>query len=163
LIPMLHLLAESPEKASLYFKNYAETYPRDFKEPSFLFGWAITASLEGQEALAREKYIEGILRNIYIAPMLLELEEPSRSTWFPGDRAEPNYASEFTQSYALLWDREPGALRILREVYQEMLPRLAKIVQHRELMTDFQDQRYEPDFKAKWQDFVTEEERLTTP
>jgi hypothetical protein len=44
-----------------------------------------------------------------------------------------------------------------------MLPRLTKIVQHRELMTDFQDQRYEPDFKAKWQDFVTEEERLTTP
>ncbi len=163
LIPMLHLLAESAEKASLYFKNYADTYPRDFKEPSFLFGWAITASLEGQEALAREKYIEGILRNIYIAPMLLELDEPSRSTWFPGDRAEPNYASEFTQSYALLWDREPGALRILREVYQEMLPRLVKIVQHRELMTDFQDQRYAPDFKAKWQDFVTEEERLTTP
>jgi hypothetical protein len=163
LIPMLYLLAELPEKAASYLVEYSETYPDDFKEPSFLFGWALCSSLEGQEAQARAKYIEGILRNIYIAPMLLETEEPPRNTWLPGDRAEPNYAAEFIQSYAVLWDREPGALRILREVHQEMLPRIAQIVRHREMMTDFSDQHYEPDFKAKWQELVAEEDRLTTP
>ena len=163
LIPMLYLLAELPEKAASYLVEYSETYPDDFKEPSFLFGWALCSSLEGQEAQARAKYIEGILRNIYIAPMLLETEEPPRNTWLPGDRAEPNYAAEFIQSYAVLWDREPGALRILREVHQEMLPSIAQIVRHREMMTDFSDQHYEPDFKAKWQELVAEEDRLTAP
>ena len=163
LVPMLLLLGELPDKAAQYFKRYAKAFPNDYKEPSFLFGWALSCSLDGRETQARAKYIEGILRNIYIAPMLLESDEPPRITWFPGDRAEPNYAAEFLQSYAVLWDREPGALRILREVHQEMLPRVKKIIHHREMMMDFMDQHYEPEFKSKWQDLVNEEERLTSP
>ena len=161
LIPMLHLLAESPEQATAYFPKYANDYPRDFAEPSFLFGAAITYSLEGLEAEARTKYSEGILKNIYMAPMLLELDEPPRSLWFPNDRAEPNYAAEFVESYAVLWDKEPGALRLLREVFNELLPRIEAIVAHRELMSDFQDQRYEPDYKEAWQALVQKDDLLT--
>ncbi len=163
LIPMLDLLAETPEKAVKFFARYEKDYPRDFKEPSFIFGWAFSCSIESNEAEAREKYIEGILRNIYIAPMLLETPEPPKNIWFPNDRAEPNYAADFIQSYAVLWDREPGALRILREVWQEMEPRIAKIVRHREFMLDLQDQRYDPGYKTKWQQYSGEEEQLTTP
>jgi hypothetical protein len=95
--------------------------------------------------------------------MLLEVDEPSRSIWLPTDRAEPSYASDFVQSYALLWDREPGALRILREVWQEIQPRIRDLVRLRDKMLDFQDQHYDPDFKTKWQDLVAEEEKLATP
>lgn len=160
LIPMLHLLAESPEKASGYFTRYVEAFPRDYKEPSFVFGWAFSLSLEGREAEARAKYREGILRNLHIAPMLLELPEPKRNVWYPNDRAEPAYASDFISSYATLWDREPSSLRILREEWQEAASCVEKIVAHRAVMLDFQDQRYEPDFKAKWQALVDEDERL---
>lgn len=163
LIPMLHLLAESPERAAAFFARYSEQFPRDFSEPSFLFGWALTYSFEGRETEARAKYSEGILKNIYLAPMLLELDEPPRSVWLPNDRAEPNYAAEFVESYAVLWDKEPGALRLLREVFDEMMPRIEKIVQHREQMADFQDQRYEPDYKEAWQAFVQKDELLTKP
>jgi len=163
LIPMLHLLAESPERAAAFFAGYSAQYPRDFSEPSFLFGWALTCSLEGREAEARAKYSEGILKNIYLAPMLLEVDEPPRSLWLPNDRAEPNYAAEFVESYAVLWDKEPGALRLLREVFDEMLPRIEKIVLHREQMADFQDQRYEPDYKDTWQALVQKDELLTKP
>ncbi len=161
LIPMLHLLAESPERAASFFTRYAEQFPRDFSEPSFLFGWALTYALEGREAESRAKYSEGILKNIYLAPMLLELDEPPRNTWLPNDRAEPNYAAEFVESYAVLWDREPGALRLLREVFDELIPRIEKIVRHREEMTDFQDQRYEPDYKEAWQELVKKDDILT--
>lgn len=160
LIPMLHLLAEAPERAARYFGNYVESYPGDYKEPSFVFGWALSLSLEGREAEAKVKYLEGILRNLHIAPMLLELPEPRRNVWYPSDRAEPGYASDFISSYATLWDREPSSLRILREVWQEAFPRVEEIVRHRAAMLDFQDQRYEPDFKAKWQALVDEDERL---
>jgi tetratricopeptide (TPR) repeat protein len=163
LIPMLHLLAENPEAAAKYFRRYEKNYPEDFKEPSFLFGWAINCSLEGRETAARAKYTEGILRNIHIAPMLLEVEEPPRQLWIPNDRADANYASEFVQSYAVLWDREPGALRILREVWQEIQPRIREIVIQRERIQDFQDQHYDPHYKTKWQALLDDEEKLCTP
>jgi len=163
LVPMLHLLADAPEKSAAYFANYARTYPNDYPEPSFLFGWALSNALEGRESEAREKYAGGILKNIYLAPMLLEQDEPPRTIWMPNDRAEPNYAAEFIDSYAILWDREPGALRILREVHQEMLGRIAKIIAHREKMADFQDQRYDPEYKRAWADLVAEDELLTLP
>lgn len=163
LIPMLHLLAESPERAASFFAKYSGQYAGDFPEPAFLFGWALTYSLEGREAEARAKYTEGILKNIYLAPMLLELDEPPRNLWLPNDRAEPNYAAEFVESYAVLWDKEPGALRLLREVYGDLIPRIEKIVLHREQMTDFQDQRYEPDYKEAWQELIKKDEALTKP
>jgi hypothetical protein len=159
---MLHLLAEAPEKAAGYFSQYEERYPRDYKEPSFVFGWAYSLSIEGGESEARLKYREGILRNLHIAPMLLELPESRRNMWYPNDRAEPGYASDFISSYATLWDREPATLRILREVWQETLPRVEEIVRHRTAMVDFQDQRYEPDFKTKWQELVDKDERLVS-
>jgi len=162
-IPMLHLLAEAPYKVAKFFARYEQDYPSDFKEPSFIFGWALSCSLESREMEAREKYIEAMLRNIYIAPMLLETAEPPKNLWFPHDRAEPAYAADFIQSYAVLWDREPGALRLLREVWQEIQPRIEKIIRQREVMLDLQDQRYDPDFKTKWQNLSGEEEKLTTP
>jgi hypothetical protein len=70
---------------------------------------------------------------------------------------------DFIQSYAVLWDREPSALRLLREVWQAIQPRLEKIVQQRELMLDLQDQRYDPEFKTKWQTLTAQEEQLTKP
>lgn len=162
-VPMLHLLAEAPDKAAKFFARYERDYASDFKEPSFIFGWALSCALESRENESREKYIEGMLRNIYIAPMLLETPEPPKSLWFPNDRAEPAYAADFIQSYAVLWDREPGALRLLREVWQEIQPRIQKIIRQREIMLDLQDQRYDPDFKTKWQKLTEEEELLTTP
>lgn len=161
-IPLLHLLSENAEEATASFEHYAEEYTDDYIEPSFHFGWALCHTLNGNESEARDKYREAILKNIAIAPMLLEAPEPPRGLWYPNDRAEPNYAAEFIDSYAVLWDREPGALRILREVWHELQPRVMEVVALRERMADFQDQRYEPAYKQRWQQLVAEDERLTT-
>jgi tetratricopeptide (TPR) repeat protein len=160
-IPLLHLLAEDLESASAAFAAYEKSYAGDYPEPSLLFGWGLCRSLEGEESAARAKYREGILKNLYIAPMLLEEPSPPRALWLPNDRSEANYASEFTDSYAILWDRESGALRILREVWQDMQPEIAALIAHREKMFDFQDQRYEPEFKKMWQALLDEDDRLS--
>jgi len=162
-IPLLHLLSEDQDAAAAYFLRYESDYPDDYAEPSFLFGWGLCLAQNGHETEARDKYAAGILKNIYIAPMLLEEPEPPRSIWHPNDRAEPNYAAEFIDSYAVLWDREPGALRLLREVWQELQPRIQEIATLRERMLDFQDQRYEPHYKKLWQKFVEEDDRLAGP
>lgn len=160
-IPLLHLLAEQTEEAVSAFAHYKKSYPDDYIEPAFYFGWGFCEALKDRESSARKKYKIAILKNIHIAPMLLEEPEPNRTAWYPNDRAEPTYASEFTDSYAVLWDREPGSLRLLREVWNSLQPRVRDIVNHRREMADFQDQRYEPNFKALWQERLTEESRLT--
>lgn len=161
-IPLLYQLAEDFDTASAWYVRYARDYPRDYSEPSFLFGWGLSLYQDGHETEARLRYTEAILKNIYIAPMLLELPEPSRSLWHPNDRSEPSYAGEFIDSYAILWDREAGALRLLREAWEEAQPLVSRIVAHRENMGEFQDQRYEPDYKSLWQAMVEEDERLTS-
>jgi len=160
-IPLLHLLAENQEAALEYYEDYVKAYPDDYSEPSFLFGWGLALSFQDNEVEAKEKYREAMLKNIYIAPMLLEEPDPVRGLWHPNDRAEPAYAGEFIDSYAVLWDRDPSALRLLRETWQEILPRITEITVLRERMVDYQDQRYEPNYKSVWQGLVEQDEKLT--
>jgi tetratricopeptide (TPR) repeat protein len=160
-IPLLHLLDDNLEATVAFFARYESEFANDYSEPALLFGWALCRSQEGDESGARDKYREGILKNIYIAPMLLEEPELPRNLWHPNDRAEPNYGNEFIDSYAVLWDRETGALRLLREVWEEIGPRVTEVIAHRQKMADFQDQRYAPDYKSQWKKLIAEDERLT--
>ena len=159
-LPLLFLLAEDLGTASRSYREYEEKYPNDYPEPGFLFGWGLCNGLEGDEMGARRRYREAICRNIYIAPLLLDELMPERGIWMPNERAEPGYAQEFYNSYAALWDREAGLLRILREVWDEMRPWVRAIVGHRGMMLDWLDQRYEPEFKARWQELLDEDDRL---
>lgn len=161
LVPLVWLLADRLDAATEYFEYYETRYVKDFPEPAFLFGWAFSLHCLGKETEAKVKYREGILKNLYIAPLLLESPEPPTNLWHPNDRAEPAYASEFIESYAVLWDRDPAALRLVRETYEETIPLIQKIIAHRQRMVDYQDQRYDPDYKIKWQAQLDEDERLT--
>ncbi|MCX7869029.1 MAG: hypothetical protein N2322_03665, partial [Terrimicrobiaceae bacterium] len=162
LIPLLYLLAEDLPAASAAFAAYEKNYPGDFAEPSLLYGWGLALGLSGDEAAARSKYHAGILRNIYIAPLLLEEPLPPQNLYFPSDRAEYSYASGFLDSYAVLWDREGGATRLLREAWDGAQQAVANLIRHREAMLDFQDQRYDPNYKTRWQAMLEEDERLST-
>ena len=114
--------------------------------------------LEGEGAIA--KYREGMLRNLYIAPQLLDLPEPRTDIWHPNDRSEPGYADEFIDSYAALWDRDAGALRILREAHEAAAPDIGRLIDLRARMAELQDQRYDPDHDARWRLLVQEEKAL---
>jgi len=159
-LPMLLLLAEQYDAAADFFTRYERNYPNDYAEPAFLFGWGLSLSIEDDEDSARKKYREGMARNLYIAPMLLEIPEPAANIWHPNDRAEPSYAGEFIDSYAVLWDRDTAAIRLVRETHAAMQPQLERIASMRAQMADFQDQRYDQDYRARWQKLVAEEEAL---
>lgn len=161
-IPMLYLLAEDQAGAEAAFDHYEKTYPRDYPEPALLFGWGHCLSVAGRENEARTKYHAAILRNIFIAPLLLEDTLPPQNLFCPNDRCEYAYATGFLDSYALLWDREPGAMRLLREAWEAARPAVAALVAHRQAMLDYQDQRYDPDYKIRWQAMLDEDERLSS-
>ncbi|MEO8204847.1 MAG: tetratricopeptide repeat protein [Chthoniobacterales bacterium] len=159
-LPMLYLLSDEIEKAQAVYIRYGELYPGDYQEPSFLFGWGLVLSLADDESGAKARYKEGILKNMYIPPLLLEQPLPPNELWLPNDRADLTYAHEFMDSYAILWDRDAGALRSLREAYEEIFPRVKQLIAHRRHMLEFQDQRYDPDYREKWQKFLAADEAL---
>ncbi len=128
-IPLLRLLAEEPDSATGFFERYRKGIRRRlYRSPPFRSAGRLPFLCAAAEAEAKAKYREGILAKLYIAPMLLEDAETPRNPWHPNDRAEPNYAAEFIDSYAVLWDREPGALRLLRETRQELRHILQKFI-----------------------------------
>lgn len=160
-LPLIWLLADRANQAADFYSAYPEKFPGDFVDSALYFGWGLILTSQGEESLAKEKYRRAILRNIYIAPMLLEEREPPGNIWTPNDRAEPHYAIEFVNSYSALWDREPGELRLIREVWLDVAPQVEQIVAHRRRIMDFQDQRYDPDYRKNWEALLREEERLT--
>lgn len=162
LIPMVHMLTDDFEAAEHAFEAYEKNYPHDYGEPSLHFGWALMHAYFGRDAESLARYRSAILKNIYIAPLLLDVPTPpDQNIWYPSDRAEVGYAREFIESYALLWDRVPAAFRLLREALDESSDRIREIVDLRTHMFDFQDQRYEPDYKKLWAELVAQDEKLT--
>ena len=91
--------------------------------------------------------------------MLLESAEPTRGLWHPNEGPNPTMRRIYRFLCAPLGS-EAGALRILRECWDELQPHITKIVELRERMADFQDQRFEPEYKKLWQQLVADEERL---
>jgi tetratricopeptide (TPR) repeat protein len=161
LVPMVYMLGEDFDAAQAAYEAYEKTYPRDYAEPSFLFGWGLLHAFFGRDAESLEKYRAAILKNFYIAPLLLEQPAPpEQGIWQPSDRAEIAYAREFIDSYVVLWDRTPAGLRLLREAWDDCAEKVAELVALRQGMFDFQDQRYEPDYKRLWAELVAKDEKL---
>lgn len=162
LAPMVYMLADEYDSTQAAFEAYEKSYPGDYAEPSMHFGWALMHAYFGRDVESIARYRVAMLKNIYIAPLLLDIPAPpEQAIWQPSDRAEIGYAREFIESYALLWDRVPSALRLLREALDDSQARIGEIIALRQRMFEFQDQRYEPDYKRLWQELVAQDERLT--
>jgi tetratricopeptide (TPR) repeat protein len=161
LISLVFLLADEDERALKSIQEYELRYPDDYCEPAFLFGAALTHWRTGSEEASRSYYRKGMLRNLYIAPMLLDLPTPHSDLWKPNDRSDSAYARDFIQSYATLWDRDPAALRCVREIHGELCPEIERLISLRSEMNEWQDQRYDKDFKERWKSMMELDESLS--
>ena len=157
-VPLFLLLAGEHEEASLFFRHYAAHYPGDMPNAWLSFGWALTLCLEGDDQGARQKYREGILANIYLAPRLLGERPPPEDIFHLSERDEPQSAVEFAGSFGGLWDREAAAMRVLREAHEEMRPVLNELIARRRALSEVMDQRYDPEYRARWTKMVEDEE-----
>jgi tetratricopeptide (TPR) repeat protein len=161
LIPMVHLLAENDAGALEALADYEKNYPGDYCEPSMLFGKGLALWKAGDEEKAGEAYRFGMLRNLHIAPLLLDQPLPPSDLWQPNDRAELSYAQDFIQSYATLWDRDAASLRFLREVQERHAEEIARLMALRRTMHDWQDQRYERNYRQEWKKLTDLDDSLT--
>lgn len=161
LIPMVNLLGDDYDAANLAFASYEDRYPKDYVEPAFFFGWGLCHAHFGRDAEAIERFEKAVLKNIYIAPQLLDLPIPTAHLWQPSDRADGTYARDFLDSYSVLWERVPAASRALREAHARQESRLQELLTLRAEMFDYQDQRYDPNYKANWKILTDRDEALS--
>jgi tetratricopeptide (TPR) repeat protein len=160
LLPLLLLLNQQTEVAAEFFDRYVEAYPNDLKDPGFLFAWAFTDQERDDERPARQHYLSGMLENLYLAPVLLDLPEPSPDIWQYHERGDLNYALDFAESFGPLWEQRPAATRFLRETYESALPACEAIQQIRKELADLQDNRYEPRYRAIWDELIAQEQKV---
>ena len=160
LLPLILLLSNQLEQANEFFAWYGQTYPNDLEDSGLNFGWALTHFELDEEQMAIAKYQSGMVRNLYLAPLLLDLPEPPPDIWQYNERGDTNYAIEFVDSFGALWEQNAAATRFLREVYVGMLPKLEQLIELRRRMAETQDNRYDPKHKESWEGLVAEEQRL---
>ena len=158
--PLFLLLAGENDEASAFFRHYAQNYPGDMPNAWLMFAWALTLCLEGDDQGARKKYREAMLANIYIAPRLLGERPPREDIFHPSERDEPQSAVEFAGSFGGLWDREASAMRVLRDTQEEMRQLIGEVVKRRARLAELMDQRYDPDYRAKWNRMLDDEEQF---
>ena len=161
LVPLVHLLGDDDAKALKSLEEYDLNYPDDYCEPALLLGKGLALWRSGDDEPALAAYRVAMLQNLYITPMLLDLPTPPADIWHPNDRSEIGYAQDFMQSYAILWDREPAATRFISELHDELAPEIEEILTLRRTMADWQDQRYDRDFKARWKAMIEQDKSLT--
>jgi plasmid stability protein len=160
LLPLLQLLAGHTEQAREFFDWYAQKFVDDLQDPGFCFGWGLALFDSDEEKSSALRYRRGIRQNLYLAPLLLDLPEPSPEIWQHNERGDLQYAADFVNSFGVLWERDAAASRFLREVYLEEVPHLEQLIAVRQKMADFQDQRYEPKHRELWQSFLDQEKAL---
>jgi tetratricopeptide (TPR) repeat protein len=160
LIPLLQLLAGQIDESQEYFSWYQKNYPNDIEDPGFQFAWALSLVDRDEEKAAAEKYRRGMIQNLYLAPMLLDVPEPAPDIWQHNDRGDIQYAADFLNSFGLIWERDAAAVRFLREVYTESGAMLEQLIALRRKMADFQDHRYEPHHRENWQQLIEQEQAL---
>jgi tetratricopeptide (TPR) repeat protein len=159
-LPLFLLLSGEHESASSFFRHYAKNYPNDIPNAWLSFAWGLVLCLEGDDQGARRRYREGMFTNIYIAPRLLGERPPPEDIYHPTERDEPQSAAEFAGAFGGLWEREAAALRVLRDAYVEAADALHALVERRTRMADYMNQHYDPDYRAKWNKLLDEDEKL---
>lgn len=159
LVPLLQLSLNQIEAANEFFTWYRQSYPDDLEDPGFYFGWALTLCEFDDEPGAIERYKRGMFQNIYLAPMLLDLPEPSPDLWQHNERGDYSYAVEFVDSFGAIWERDAAATRFLRELYVSLSAQLDALLDVRRQMAELQDNRYEPNHRQIWDKLLAEEQR----
>src|SRR6202008_2247211 len=160
LIPLLQLLAGQIDESQEYFSWYQKNYPNDIEDPGFQFVWALSLVDRDEEKAAAEKYRRGMIQNLYLAPLLLDIPEPAPDIWQHNDRGDIQYAADFLNSFGLIWERDAAAVRFLREVYTDSNALLEQLIVLRRKMAEFQDHRYEPKHREIWQQLIEQEQAL---
>ena len=160
LVPLLQLLAGQIDESQEYFSWYQKLYPNDLEDPGFQFSWALSLADRDEDKAAVEKYRKGMIQNLYLAPLLLDIPEPAPDIWQHNDRGDIQYAADFLNSFGSIWERDAAAVRFLREVYTDSGPLLEQLIALRRKMADFQDHRYEPKHRENWQQLIEQEQAL---
>src|SRR6202162_1826344 len=157
LVPLLQLSLNQFEAANEFFTWYRQSYPDDLEDPGFCFGWALTLCAFDDEPRAIERDKRGMLQNIYLAPLLLDLPEPSPELWQHNERGDYSYAVEFVDSFGAIWERDAAATRFLRELYLSLSAQLDALIDVRRQMTELQHHRHDPQHRQIWDKILAEE------
>lgn len=124
----LYQLARDLEGALRAYKAYEENYPNESGDPHHLFCWGLALYDSDRQREAVAKWRRACFENVYIAPLLLDEDDPEGEIWLFSNLEWPEYADEYFALYSELWERNPDALECLRRLWHD--PELREDLRH---------------------------------
>jgi tetratricopeptide (TPR) repeat protein len=119
-VPTLHLLKRDVAGAMRAFDEFAQEYPDDPGDTLHRFHWGLTLCAAGRTTEAVAKLRLAFFSNQHIAPILLGEQEYSEG---PDEDEEIDdaldYAWDYEDFYAHLWDERPEVLALLGRLWRE--------------------------------------------
>jgi len=94
-----------------------EWYVRNPDDPHTLYNYGLALIHRNDLDVAARMLLAGIIKNPYIAPLLLNDQLPDSDWWHDSSWAEPQYAGDYVTEYRSWWVKERSALKFLRAVW----------------------------------------------
>ena len=137
LLGSLYMLLGDNDEALKSFGWFEKTFPDDIGEPFQYLCWTLALYRAGDKEAAKDKLIQTMLRNLYLLPHLLGINQERLDTWHSSNWDEKEYAESAAPEIFELWaDEEKDWVRkaYSRQEVEEIRSRYIEI--HRQLKTE---------------------------
>ena len=116
LLGALYLKLGDVKGALQSYQWLAQVVPDDMGEPLDYLCWSLALYRAGDLEAAAKKLLQTMLRNLYLLPALLEIEQNRLDIWHGTNWAEKSYVQYAPAEVLALWDAT--ALEWAKQMYQ---------------------------------------------
>ena len=116
LLGALYLKLGDVKGALQSYQWLAQVVPDDMGEPLDYLCWSLALYRAGDLEAAARKLLQTMLRNLYLLPALLEIEQNRLDIWHGTNWAEKSYVQYAPAEVLALWDAT--ALEWAKQMYQ---------------------------------------------
>lgn len=106
LLGILYMLFEDNDEALKSFRWFEKTFPDDVGEPFQYLCWTLALYRAGNKGAAKSKLIQTMLRNLYLLPRLLGIDQEILDIWHSSNWDEKEYAESAAPEIFELWTDE---------------------------------------------------------
>ena len=115
LVGILYMLLEDNDGALKSFRWFEKTFPDDVGEPFQYLCWTLALYRSDDKEAAKDKLIQTMLRNLYLLPQLLGIDQDIFDIWHSSNWDMKEYAESAAPEIFGLWTDEER--KWVREAY----------------------------------------------
>jgi hypothetical protein len=106
LLGIIYMLLEDNDGALKSFRWFEKTFPDDIGEQFQYLCWTLALYRSGDKEAVKDKFIQTMLRNLYLLPQLLGIDQEILDIWHSSNWDMKEYAESASPEIIELWTDE---------------------------------------------------------